>query len=136
MNKLGLLLFLCLLFQSQVNAQTQKATVYLFRYVDRDPYVPYYTYMDQTLLCRLGDGEYSIHEVEPGEHQFHAQYKGKIKSTPETELLINLEPGKIYYVSVNLATKAFGKGRFYCEQLSEEEGMKRTQTYYRRIKCI
>jgi hypothetical protein len=92
--------------------------------------------MDQTLLCRLGDGEYSIHEVEPGEHQFHAQYKGKIKSTPETELLINLEPGKIYYVSVNLATKAFGKGRFYCEQLSEEEGMKRTQTYYRRIKCI
>ncbi len=136
MKKFSFVLFLFLTLLIRANAQTQNATVYLFRYVDRDPYVLYYTYMDKTLLCKLGDGEYSVHEVVPGEHKFHVQYKGKIKSTPEEELLINMEPGKTYFISVNISTRAFAKGRFYCEQLSEQEGRKRAETYFRRTKCF
>ncbi len=79
---------------------------------------------------------YSVHEVEPGEHKFHVQYKGKVKSTPETELPVNLEPGKTYYISVNVVTKAFARGRFYCEQLNEDEGTKRLKTYLLDKKCL
>jgi hypothetical protein len=138
MRKLFLILFLLLPNYFEVIAQTQKATVYLLRSVghDLDQHVPYFTYLDKTLLCKLGEATYSVHEVEPGEHRFHVQYKGKIKSSPDTELLVNLESGKRYYISVNIKTKAFGKGSFYCEQLSEEEGEKRSKAYLLRNKCF
>jgi hypothetical protein len=138
MRKLCILLFLLFTTYIHVIAQSEKATVYLLRSVghDLDQNVPYFTYLDKVLLCRLGEGNYSVHNVEPGEHRFHAQYKGKVKSTPETELLVNIESGKTYYISVNLKTKAFGKGSFYCEQLSEEEGKKRSQSLLFDNKCL
>ena len=92
--------------------------------------------MDNVLLWELGSGNYSVHEVEPGEHKFHAQYKGKIKSSSETDLLINLEAGKTYYISVNILTKAFFKGYFYCEQISEEDGTKEVEDAIPEIKCL
>ena len=87
MKKFYFFLFILLTTFIHVKAQSPKATVYLLRSDGPDLYVPYFTYMDQVLLCKLGNGKYSVHEVEPGEHKFHTQYKGKIKSTPETELL-------------------------------------------------
>ena len=138
MRKLYYILFILLISCIYVQAQSQKATIYLLRSVghDLDQFVPYYTYLDKVLLCKLGKGKYSVHEVEPGEHIIHAQYKGKIKSTPETELLVNLESGKTYYVSVNIRTKAFGKGSFYCEQLTEEEGIKRAKAFLLKKICL
>jgi hypothetical protein len=138
MRKLFILLFLLFTTHIYGMAQSQKATVFLLRSVghDLDQFVPYFIYMDKVLLCNLGESNYSVHEVEPGEHRFHAQYKGKVKSTPETELLVNLESGKTYYISVNLKTKAFGKGSFYCEQLSDEEGEKRAKAFLLNIKCF
>lgn len=138
MKKLCFILLLVLPLSYQVIAQNKKATVYLLRSIghDLDQFVPYFTYVDKVLLCKLQESTYSMHEVEPGEHRFHVQYKGKVKSTPETELVVNLEAGKNYYFSVNLKAKAFGKGRFYCEQLSEEEGGKRSKIYFLNNKCF
>jgi Protein of unknown function (DUF2846) len=136
MKKLYFVLFILLTTFIHLQAQSPKATVYLLRPVGYDEYVPYFTYMDQVLLCKLGEGKYSVHEVEPGEHKFHTQYKGKIKSTPETELLVNLEAGKTYYISINITTKAFAKGSFYCLKLSEEEGKKRAEASILDNKCL
>lgn len=138
MRKLYIILFLLFTTYFHVSAQNQKATVYLLRAIghDLDQFVPYFMYLDKVLLCKLGEANYSVHEVEPGEHRFHAQYKGKVKSTPEAELLVNLVPGKTYYISVNIRTKAFGKGSFYCEQLNEEEGQKRSKTYLLKRICF
>ncbi|TAD86401.1 MAG: hypothetical protein EAY75_08415 [Bacteroidetes bacterium] len=117
-------------------AQSPKATVYLVRSPGPDRYVPYFTYDDTVLLCKLGDGRHSVHEVEPGEHKFHAQYKGKLKTTPDSVLQLTLEAGRTYYISVNLATKAFSRGTFYCEQLSEADGKKRIEVYALDKKCL
>jgi hypothetical protein len=136
MKKIYLFLILLATTFIHVRAQSPKATVYLLREVGPDEYVPYFTYLDQVLLCKLGNGKYSVHEVEPGEHKIHTQYKGKIKVTPETELLVNFEAGKTYYISLNIKTKAFGKGSFYCEQLSEDEGKKRANEYMLDKKCL
>jgi hypothetical protein len=138
MKKFYYILFVLLTNCIYAQAQSQKATVYLLRSVghDLDQFVPYFTYLDKVLLCKLGEGKYSVHEVEPGEHKIHVQYKGKIKSAPEKELLVNLESGKTYYISVNLKTKAFGKGSFYCEQLTEEEGKKRAESFLLNNKCL
>lgn len=135
MKKWHFLLFLMITTYCQLQAQSDKATVYLLRSVGPDQYVPYFTYLDSTLLCKLGNGKYSVHEVAPGEYKFHAQYKGKLKPSPETDLPVNLEAGKTYYISVNISTKAFAKGSFYCEQLSEEEGQKRAEVFKLDKKC-
>jgi Protein of unknown function (DUF2846) len=135
MKKVYLFLLLFVAGFVQVKGQSQKATVYLLRPDGPDMYVPYYTYLDQTLICKLGRGKYSVHEVDPGVHKFHAQYKGKVKSTPETELVINTEAGKTYYISINIVTKAFGKGSFYCERLTEAEGAKWAAAFILDKKC-
>lgn len=131
-------LFILLIFVAlfQVNAQSEKATVYLFRPVGPDNYIAYYTYLDQKLLCSLRNGQYSKHQIEPGDHIFHAQYKGKIKSNPETNLSVNLEAGKIYYISIEIKTKAFGKGSFHCELIPEGEGLKRMENFYYNPRCF
>ena len=136
MKKICFLLVLLFTAMVHVKAQNQKASIYLFRADGPDLYVPYYTYLDETLLCKLGRGKYSVHTVDAGEHKLHTQYRGKIKSTPETELVVNLEPGKTYYFAVKIETKAFGKGRMYCEQLSEEEGKKLAQLFILDTKCL
>lgn len=92
--------------------------------------------MDQKIVCSLRNGQYSKHQLEPGEHTFHAQYRGKVKSKPETDLSIDLEAGKIYYVAIEIRTKAFGKGNFHCEPISEEEGQKRMENFYFNQKCF
>jgi len=138
MKKICSILLILLTTCLYAQEQSQKATVYLLRSIghDLDQYVPYYTYMDTVLLCVLGEERYSVHEVNPGEHKLHVQYKGKIKSTPETDLTVNLEPGKTYYFSVNLKTRPFGKGSFYCEQLPEEEGKKRAEAFLLVNRCF
>lgn len=110
--------------------------MYLVRSAGPDNYVPYFTYVDDTLLCKLGNGKFSAHEPESGERKIHAQYKGKVKSNAETDLYINLEAGKTYYISVNIETKAFGKGYFFCEQLSEEVGKKTISVFEKDNKCL
>jgi hypothetical protein len=130
--------FLLLIFGFflQASAQNDKATVYLIRPVGPDNYVPYYIHMNQKLLCSLQNGQYSKHQLEPGDHTFHAQYKGKIKSNPETDLSLSLEAGKIYYLKIELKTKAFGKGSFHCEPISEEEGLKMIENFYYNLRCF
>jgi hypothetical protein len=136
MKILSFLLLLIFGFFPQVTAQSEKATIFLIRSVGPDNYIPYFTYMDQKLLCTLMNGQYSKHQVEPGEHTFHAQYRGKIKSNPETDLSILLEAGKTYYVALEIKTKAFGKGSFHCELITEEEGQKRMENFYYKTICF
>jgi hypothetical protein len=60
--------------------------------------------------------------VAPGEHKFNAQYKDKMDTYPKDVLVINMEPGNTYDLSVNIETKAFVRGRFYLEGLIEVAG--------------
>ena len=121
MKKVLSLLALIFIVQFQVQAQSEKATVYLLRPVGPDDYIPYFTYLNHNLLCKLGNGKYSIHEVDPGEYKMHSQYKGKVKSTPEAELQLQFEAGKTYYIQVSDPSKDFRKEKFYCKLLSEDD---------------
>ena len=136
MKALPITLLLFFGFFFQATAQSEKATVYLIRPVGPDNYIPYYTYMDQKLICGLRNGQYSKHQLEPGEHTFHAQYKGKVKSNPETDLSITLEADKIYYIAIEIKTKAFGKGSFHCTPIPEEEGLKMMESFYYNVRCF
>ncbi|GAB2616747.1 DUF2846 domain-containing protein [Belliella aquatica] len=121
MKKTLCLFALLFAIQFQIQAQSEKATVYLLRPDGLDDFVPYYTYFNQKLISKLGEGKYSTHQIDPGFYEIHTQYRGKIKSDPETVLSLNLEAGQTYYITLTTKTKAFGKGKFYCIQVSEKE---------------
>lgn len=110
--------------QFQLNAQNETATVYLLRPPGPDGGVPYFTYLDDELLCKVGNGRFSVHQVNAGDHQIHAQYRGKISSSPEVRLPLNLEPGKTYYVMIVVFTNNFSGGGHFCVELSETSGKK------------
>lgn len=135
MKRIFYLLVLLFAVQFQVQAQSEKATVYLLRPAGPDDFVPYFTYLDNNLLCKLGNGRYSVHEVDPGEYKIHSQYKGKIKSIPESELPVNFESGKTYYIKISVTLKAFG-AKFYCEQLFLEDEKEVTESLLEDKKCL
>jgi hypothetical protein len=122
MKKTIYLLALIFAVQFQIQAQSEKATVYLLRPDGLDDFVPYYTYFNQKLISKLGEGKYSVHQIDPGAYEIHTQYRGKIKPDPETVLSLNIDAGQTYYITLTTKTKAFGKGKFYCNLISEEEG--------------
>ena len=122
MKKIFYLFFLIFAVQFQIHAQSEKATVYLLRPDGLDDFVPYYTYFNQKLISTLGEGKYSTHQIDPGFYEIHTQYRGKIKPDPEIVLSLNIDAGQTYYITLTTKTKAFGKGKFYCNQVSEEEG--------------
>jgi len=136
MKKILYLLALIFIVQFQIQAQNEKANVYLLRPAGPDDFVPYFTYFNQKLVCKLGNGRYSSHQIEPGTYNIHTQYKGKIKPDPETGLSINLEAGQTYYITLTIQTKAFGKGKFYCDQVSEEEGKEFLSYLLEDKKCL
>jgi len=122
MKKILYLFFLVFAVQFQIQAQSEKATVYLLRPDGLDDFVPYYAYFNQKLISTLGEGKYSTHQIDPGFYEIHTQYRGKIKPDPETVLSLNIDAGQTYYITLTTKTKAFGKGKFYCNLVSEEEG--------------
>lgn len=56
--------------------------------------------IDDTLVCKLNNRRYSVHEVSPGKHEFKAQFAGK-KGKKKAEIaVIDVEAGKTYYIQM------------------------------------
>ena len=56
--------------------------------------------IDGNRVCKLNNRRYSRHEVDPGSHEFSAQFGGK-KGKKKAELIeIEIEAGKTYYVQM------------------------------------
>ncbi|MCC5936168.1 MAG: hypothetical protein JJU34_02695 [Lunatimonas sp.] len=96
MKRILYLFALVFAIQYHVQAQSEKATVYLLRPDGLDDFVPYYTYFNQKLISTLGEGKYSTHQIDPGFYEIHTQYRGKIKPDPETVLSLNIDAGQTY----------------------------------------
>ena len=56
--------------------------------------------IDNERVCKLNNRRYSVHRVEPGEHEFKAQFGGK-KGKEKAEIaVIEIEAGKTYYLQM------------------------------------
>jgi hypothetical protein len=75
-------------------------------------------FIDETLVCKLNNKKYSIHEVTPGEHTFTVQFAGKNPKDKAEPILINVEAGKTYYIQMVFQTGAF-KNNLYSQEVTE-----------------
>ena len=63
--------------------------------------------IDDTLVCKLNNRRYSVHQVSPGRHEFKAQFGGK-KGKKKAEIaVIDVEAGKTYYIQMVMQASFF-----------------------------
>jgi hypothetical protein len=56
--------------------------------------------IDNVRVCKLNNRRYSVHKVEPGEHEFKAQFGGKKGKKKAEVAIIEIEPGQTYYLQM------------------------------------
>ncbi len=76
-------------------------------------------FIDTSLVCKLGEQKYSVHDVPVGKHGFSAQSSGKKTRKHTQEIFINVEAGSNYYLQLN----ANGRDIFFVK-VSEDFGQK------------
>lgn len=75
-------------------------------------------FIDQQLVCKLNNKKFSIHLVEPGEHNFSVQFAGKQSKAKAEQIQINIEAGKTYYVQM-VFQPGMIKNNLYCQEVTE-----------------
>lgn len=101
------LLVLFLLFGAMpqcVQAQggdAEQGTVYLIRRTGFTGAIDGYgIFMDGERICLLNNKKYAIHQVPAGEHRFSVRFNGKTDKEEKDPLVLVIEAGKTYYITV------------------------------------
>lgn len=98
-----------LVFSTKSKAQTSKAKIILIREgMHEGSAAASSIFLNDSILCKLNNKKYSVHEVESGNYNFHAQWGGNRRgSDTRGDIQINIEDGKTYYIKFNVVAKAF-----------------------------
>lgn len=119
LTKITFLSALFLLVTLWVKAQDPVAKVYFIRSTGfNGSAVPFTTFIDDQLVCKLNNKRFSIHEVKPGQHSFSVQFAGKTSKEKAERITINVEAGKTYYVQLVFQAGAF-KNNLYCQEVTQ-----------------
>lgn len=103
MKKLLLLIVLFLCSVTMFSQENDTATVYFFRKTGTDAIVSNFrVFIDNTLVCKLKNKKYSIHQVKSGKHVFSVQLNSTTEKKGSDKFEIDIEAGKTYYMEVKL----------------------------------
>lgn len=75
-------------------------------------------FIDDSVVCKLNNKRYSIHEVAPGTHRFSVQFAGKNSKDKAERIEINTEGGKTYYIQL-IFQNGMIKNNLYCQEVTE-----------------
>ena len=131
MNKILSVFFVILvsnsLYAQNTNgSQDQNGKVYFMRSDGFQPPAAAFTvFIDGTIVGRLNNKRFSIHDVKPGTHTFSSQFAGKKSMEKAEKVKIQIEAGKTYYVQ---AIFKHGVGIFmnkmHCKEVNENSAKK------------
>ncbi|MFV0376945.1 MAG: DUF2846 domain-containing protein [Mangrovibacterium sp.] len=110
---------LSLLLTSTVWGQEGFGNVYFIRSTGfQGSAVAFTAFIDNSLVCKLNNKRYSIHEVAAGTHTFSVQFGGKQSKVRAEPITIPIEAGKTYYVQMIFQTGVL-KNNLYCQEVTE-----------------
>ncbi len=78
-------------------------------------------FIDETLVCKINNDRFSVHDVAPGKHTCSVQFGGKESKKGAEKLEVVVEAGKITYVQVVVKLGVFVNNT-YCKLLTDAEG--------------
>lgn len=80
---------------------TTMAKVYFVRSTGYEgSLLTYHCFIDSTLMCGLGNDQYSIHFVIPGKHVINVNAHSKKLTNNNKFLAISMEAGQSYYIKM------------------------------------
>lgn len=99
-------------------SQEKKATVYIIRETGMPgAALSFKAFIDSTMVCRLNNNRFSVHQVSAGVHSFHAQTIGKKAANYPERIMMELEEGKSYYLRMVYVDK-FLVDKLYVEEIT------------------
>lgn len=106
----GVLLFLIVSSHSLAQTDSSKlSTIYFLRWTgDPGSIEAFNTFIDSSLACRINNKRYSIHTVPSGLHRLQVRFDGRSPRKRISTLDIDMEPGKTYYINVEIRHLSFG----------------------------
>ena len=75
-------------------------------------------FIDDTLVCKLNNKRFSVHEVPAGKHKFTVQFAGKKSKKRAEPIYIEMEAGNTYYVQMVFQTGII-KNNLYCQEVTK-----------------
>ena len=75
-------------------------------------------FIDDSMVCKLNNKRFSIHNIPPGKHTFSVQFAGKISKEKSEKIEINIEMGRTYYIQL-LFQSGFFANNIYCQEVTE-----------------
>lgn len=128
MKKLIMLVSLCVLLSATAATaqtaatggnETEMSKIYFFRSTGFSHAASAFrTFIDEQVVCKLSNKRYSVHAIPPGKHTFAAQVLGSNLTKKNEKLEITTEPGKTYYITIEMRTGIM-RENLMCEEITE-----------------
>jgi hypothetical protein len=97
-----------------------KATIFFIRNTGASP-SKFNVFIDNSVVCKLPQRRYSMHEVTPGRHTFMAQFAGTTakEGAKNEAVTVECEAGKTYYLNLVIREKFKWKYKdVFCEEIT------------------
>src|ERR1700680_1516430 len=109
-------LFIPILFCAPMLAQTEQATLVFFRSPNTSLEVRYHVpgFLDNSQVANLKANQYCSIEVHPGKHTVRSKDKNRA-------VILHAEPGKMYYIRVELRHGSFGLSNVWLATLIDPQ---------------
>jgi len=75
-------------------------------------------FIDDTVVCKLNNKRFSVHNVTPGVHRFSVQFAGKSSKEKAERIEIEIESGKSYYIQL-IFQSGLVKNNLYCQEVTK-----------------
>jgi hypothetical protein len=113
------LLAICIAFSLSAFSQTKTGQVYLIRVTGyTGSAVNYRFYLDDKLVCKMGNKSFSIHDISVGAHTISVSSGGISTGKKSTPLKFTVVEGKVNYVSV-VSTEAGYSNKITCQEITQ-----------------
>ena len=113
-------------------SQEEMAKVYLIRSTGyRGSPVANSIFIDNKVVCRLGNDKFSLQSVKPGEHVFTVQFMGKKPHKTTEPIMVKTEAGKTYYVEIILQSD-----HLICQEVTESSALTILKKCLEETKCL
>lgn len=100
-------------------SQTKTGQVYLIRVTGyTGSAVNYRFYLDDKLVCKMGNKSFSIHDVNVGDHTISISSGGISNGKKSTPLKFTVAEGKVNYISV-VSTEAGYSNKITCQEITQ-----------------
>jgi hypothetical protein len=125
------ILLIVLMLSAPTLARSQGATVVFYNSPNTYREVSYHIpgYLDGSQVTNLKRNQYCSVQVEPGKHTLRSKDKNRA-------LIVNVEPGKTYYVRLELKHGSFGLSNVWLVTLIDPQQAERDIAGYDKVAAV